>query len=247
MRTHYRVQLYWPGRTATPTQLAEQFWQWATALGQVAPQLAQLRPYTRQSELLQPLTGPQHAEALLTHWEVRWRTGDTQRVSYKPGLVLDRLDDTMVECNLVTGIEPLGMDPLWVPNRAEVLIRADAGDELVRPDVLLGILHAGVRVFSPDWGFASLDGDPIPPTPPFSQGTPIAAWITYLSRAYPVDRLMVREPSAAYSVGELGALVLAHPELCVPDGPRQREAVQGVADAFRAAGVTPSVPPPAAP
>ncbi len=238
MTKRYRVQLYWPGRDTPLSSLAEEFWKFANALGQIDPNLARMRPFTRDGELLQPLTGPQHAEALLTHWEVRWCTGDVERVSYKPGLALDRIAEPPVSCELTTGIPPLGMEGIWVPNRLEVLVRTDAADELVRPEILLGILHAGVRVFAPDWGFAALDGDPVPPRALFSKGAPVAAWITYLSRAHPVEHVTVGESAAVYSVGDLGYLVIAHPELPTRGSISQRAAVKSVADALRAAGVT---------
>lgn len=232
----YRVQLYWQGREAPVDRLAEEFWAFASALGQLDPRLAELRPFTREGELLRPLTGPQHAEAVLLHWEVRWRTGPTERVSYKPGLVLDGLDDPPASGELVTGIEPLGMEGVWVPNRLEVLVREAS---LARPEVLVGALHAGVRVFRPDWGFAALDGDPVPPAPLFSKGRPEAAWVTYLSRDFPVDRVSVQPPSAVYAVGDLGAMVIAHPELPEPGSAGQRAAVLEVEGALRAAGVVP--------
>jgi len=238
MPKKYRVQLYWQGRQASVSQMADELWEFTASLGELEPRLARLRPFTREDELLQPLTGPQHAEAVLTHWEVRWRTGAVERASYKPGLVLDRLEDPPVRVELVTGIEALaGLEGVWVPNRLEVLVRDDAGDDLVRPDVLLGVLRAGVRVFEPDWGFVAVDGDPVPPAPLFSKGRPEAAWVVYLSREYPADRVAVRDPSAVYAVGDLGSIVLAHPELPAPGTGSQREAVAKVEEALRAAGI----------
>ncbi|MEZ4389657.1 MAG: hypothetical protein R3A48_01070 [Polyangiales bacterium] len=236
MEPTYRVQLYWRGRAAPVHRLADELWRFVQGLGALSPRLAGLRPYTRDDELLPALTGARHAEAVLTHWEMPWRTGDVTRRSYKLGLVLDRIDDPQLRVELVTGLEPLeDLEGLWVPNRLAVLARA--GSEFARAEALLGVLQAGVQAFAPDWGFIGLDGDPVPPRPLFSRGEPVAAWVTYLARSYP--RLALSAPAASYALGELGSLVMAHAERSEPGSAMQREAVLAVQAAMRAAGVSP--------
>ncbi len=236
-RRPYRIQLYWQGRSTPRPRLAEELWQCVGSLPWASPRLARLQPYSQEGELLPPITSAAHAESLLAHWTVRWRTGAVERTAYKAPFVLDSLDDSKFRFELTTGIEPLGFDGVWVPNRLEVLVDPEAPDGLASRDVLLAILHVGARVFDPDWGFAALDGEPVPPTPLFSSGDPMAAWMTYLSKRFPLADLAVAEPSAVYSVGELGYLVIAYPEPPRPGSARQGAALEAVTAAFRAAQI----------
>lgn len=230
-RRPYRIQLYWKGRRAPRAQYAAELWQFVGSLSWASPNLARLQSYSREGELLPPLTGAAQAESLLAHWTVRWRTGPVEHTSYTVPFVLGSLEAPAFEMELVTGIEPMPLEGLWVPNRLEVTVPADAPDGLATRDVLLAILHVGVRVFDPDWGFTGLQGEPVPPKPLFSQGAPVPAWMTYLSKRFPIADLTLAEPSAVYSIGDLGYLVIAH-----PDPPRAGSAVQAAAlDAVGAA------------
>lgn len=237
VRPAYRIQAYWQGRRARRDEIAAQLWQFVGALPWASPRLRALVPHSKEGELLPPLESAAQAESLLAHWTVRWRTGGVEHTSYQVPLVLGGVDAPAVRCELVAGLEAPAVEGLWVPNRLSLTVQADAPDGLAGRDVLLAMLHAAVRVFDPDWGVVAIEGSPVLPRPLYSRGEPVAGWMTYLSRRFPLAGLAVSEPSAVYSVGEQGYLVISYAEAPRADSAAQRAATAGVHHAMRAAGI----------
>ncbi len=230
--TPWCVHTYWTDRIKKLSALAERLYAFSCSLAAVSPSLARLYPLTRDDTLVRPLTGAPHAEALLSHWEVRWRTGAVEHRAFTPSLVLDRVDAPALSVRLSVGIEPVALSGVWAPSRVEVRVRHEA-EELASADVLLGVLMAAQRAFAPDWAFVGREGDPVAPTPLLSNGRPIAAWALYLSQRYPIAPEAFTAPSAAYEVGDRGALVLAHRGLPVPGLASHRAALDHVSAALR--------------
>ena len=90
-----------------------------------------------------------------------------------------------MEVRLTCGIERLNLGPIYTPNRLDVLVRRDAGEELTSAAALEAVLRAAIDAFRPDWGFAGVEGVPAVPLPVFSDGTPAVGWMTFLSWKYP--------------------------------------------------------------
>lgn len=237
MRHQYKVQLFWSGRDATLARQGESLWTFTSLLARLHPLLGALAPVTREGELLPPLSDAREAAALLERNEVAWATGEQQHTSRKVVLALDRADDAPVECTLVVGMPRPVIEELWMPERLEVLVRDDADPELVRPDVLLQILYAGVQAFAPDWGYVGTTAHPTPPTPLYSDGRPVTGWMTYLSHAYPAHATVLQNPAMFYVIDQRGHIVVAHPELFDAGVRAHRDAVATVRDALAAAGV----------
>ncbi len=233
MNAPWCVNAYWSDRREAISTIAARLHLFSRELAALSPALARLYPRTRDDSLVQPLTGAPHAEALLAHWEVRWRVGSVERRAYTPSLVLDRVDDPAVIVSCSVGVDPVDLRGVWAPDRVEVRVRADAGDDLASAEVLLGVLMAMQRAFEPDWAFAGREGDPSAPSPLFSKGAPVAAWALFLSSRYAVDAGAFTAPSAAYSVGDRGTLVLAHRGLPVRGLASHRAALDHVAEALR--------------
>lgn len=174
--------------------------------------------------------------ALLAH-QVDWATGPTKRVAYQPRLFLERRSAPPVEVRLTCGIERLNLGPIYTPNRIDVLVRRDAGDEITSVAALEGVLRAAIDAFRPDWGFAGVEGVPTVPLPVFSDGTPAVGWMTFLSGRYPAIPAALPRPSVAHVIAGRGTLIAAHPKRFDERDGAHVQAIEDLRQALSAAGV----------
>lgn len=232
-----RIQLYWPGRTDPPVTLARQLSSFLAEAGAVHPDLKAFSFHDRRSGAIARADSFDACEAAILAGEGKWKTGNVPRTAYEQRFFLGPPAGSPVAFTLTCGIEPLGLDPIWTPNRLEYEVRAGARDERASRAVLEAVMRAAVAAFRPDWGFAGSEWVPLAPLPLFSDGTPVAGWMTYLRAAFPEVPRALPQPAVVYPVASLGTLIVAHPEP-YRDGDRaQREAVERVQAALRAAGV----------
>jgi hypothetical protein len=234
----HRTLLTWPGRTDALAAMAGQLFD---LLGRIAPLHPRLAKWLfDEARVPAPADSLDACARALALGTVHWKTGDVARTSYEQRFYVERSRGAPVELTLTCGIEPLGLDPMWVPNRLELLVRCDAG-ELATRAVLEGLLRAAVAAFDPDWAFAGSEAVPITPLPFFTDGTPAVGWMTYLRRGFPEVPRTLPQPAVVYPVDGRGTLVVAHPEPFHERDPEQRAALDRVQEALAAAGVL--VPP----
>jgi hypothetical protein len=235
MTAHLRLQLYWPGRTDTVSVMARQL---AAFLAGIAPLHPGLEGFLCDGT---PASSAVACEEALLRHAIQWHTGAQPRTSYQARFYVDRNLGSKVAFTLTCGIEPLGLGPIFTPNRLEFLVRADVGDERASRPVLEAVLRRAVTAFEPDWAFVGSDNVPQAPKAVFSDGTPVIGWMTYLRAAFPPVPRSLPEPAVVYPVASLGTLIVAHPELFHDDDEAQRAAMERVRVALEAAGVL--VPP----
>jgi hypothetical protein len=247
MSRHYRVQIYWPGRTDSVRAMARQIAAFLAELATLHPGLARFGFEDAQGKLTK-VTSEDGCEAALLLRTVRWKTGETPRISYQPRFFVDRKAGAPVALSITCGIEPVGLDPMFVPNRLELLVRSDIGDERASRPVLEAAMRSAVSVFRPDFGFAGTESIPSPPVALFSDGTPVVGWMTYLRAAFPPVPRTLPAPAVAYPVKDLGTLIVAHPELFREHDEAQRASIERVREVLKAASVlVPSTSLPKAP
>ena len=236
MSSHYRVQIYWPGRTDTVRVMARQIATFLAELGTFHPGLARFGFEDAQRRLT-PVTSEDDCAAALAQRTVHWKTGQTERISYQPRFFVDRKAGAPVSLAITCGIEPVGLDPMFVPNRLELLVRCDLGDERASRPVLEAAMRSAVSVFRPDFGFAGTESIPSPPVALFSDGTPVVGWMTYLRAAFPPIPRTLPAPAVAYPVKDLGTLIVAHPEVFRESDGAQRASMERVREVLKAASV----------
>lgn len=236
MSSHYRVQIYWPGRTDTVRMMAAQIATFLKDIAPLHPGLARFGYENAQGKLT-PVTSDDDCAAAIEQRTVRWKTGDVLRTSYEPRFFVDRKAGAPVSLTITCGIEPMGLDPMFVPNRLELLMRADLGDERASRPVLEALMRSAIGVFRPDFGFVGTESIPGAPVAAFSNGTPVVGWMTYLRAAFPPVPRTFPAPTVAYPVKDLGTLIVAHPELFHEADPAQRAAMERVREVLKAAEV----------
>jgi hypothetical protein len=244
MADHHRIQLYWPPRADPRSELARQVAAFLAQIAPIHPDLSRFLYDDARSGEPTPAASPADCDAALEQGKVIWRSGARENTSYERRFYVDRKNGSPVAFTITCGIEPLGLDPIWTPNRLDFLVRADVGDERASRPVLEAVLRAAVGVFRPDWAFAGTDRVPTAPLALFSDGTPVVGWMTYLRAGFPEVPPTLPQPAVVYPItvdGALGTLIVAHPELFHDRDPAQRAAIDRVSDALRAAGVL--VPP----
>lgn len=236
MDKRYRVYVAWRGRDDDLRDMSRQLASFVAALGALHPRLKGLRfvgPAGREV----PAAGAEACQSALETHRVDWATGPTKRVAHQPRFFLERRAAAPLEFQITCGIPRLNLGPIYTPNRLDLLVRRDAGDEIVNPATLEAILRAAVEAFRPDWGFASLEGLPEPPLPVFSDGVPAVGWMTVLSSRYPPIPAALPKPAVAHVLPRRGTLVVAHPELWNEADPAHQRAVEEVRETLEKAGV----------
>jgi hypothetical protein len=238
MAKHYRVQIYWGGRGGTPRDHARPIAAFLAGLAdEVHPAFSDWLYESGEGGATRPADSAAACEEAVALGTIAWATGDTRRLSYRPRFFLERKDNAPVELTITCGIEPLNLGPIFTPNRLELLVRADVGDDRASRAGLEGALRKAVEVFEPLMGFAGTETSPSAPLPLFSDGVPSVGWMTYLKASYPPVPRTFPAPSVAYPVDAHGTLVVAHPELYAPGVPAHEEAIERVHAALKAAGV----------
>jgi hypothetical protein len=236
MSRHYRVQIYWPGRTDTVRAMAGQIAAFLADIAKVHPGLARFGSESAPGVLTR-VTSDDDCAAAMERRTVHWKTGDVLRTSYQPRFFVDRKAGAPVALSITCGIEPTGLDPMFVPNRLELLVRADIGDERASRPVLEAVMRSAVAVFRPDFGFVGTDSIPSAPVAVFSDGTPVVGWMTYLRAAFPPVPRTLPAPAVPYPVKDLGTLIVAHPELFHEENQAQRGSMARVREVLKEAGV----------
>jgi hypothetical protein len=237
MTRQYRIQLYWPGRTDPRSLLGQQI---AALLGEIKaihPGLAGFLFHDEKTRAPAPAGSAEACDEALRQQTIHWKTGNTERTSYEQRFFVERRVAPPVEFTVTCGIEPLGLDPIWTPNRLDFRVSADVGDERASRPVLEAVLRCAVSVYQPDWAYAGTATVPQAPVPPFADGAPVVGWMTYLKMAFPPVPQTLPQPSVVYPVGSHGTLIVAHPELFHESDPAQRAAVERVRATLKAAGV----------
>jgi hypothetical protein len=237
MANHYRVQLYWSGRDDAPSDISRQIAAFLGTLGSAMPAFAGFRFTGERAAPALPADSPAACLAALEAHRIAWATGKERRIGYRPRFFLEREAASPAAITITCGIPRLDLGPIFTPNRLEMLVRADAGDERAGRPALEAALRAAVAAFQPDWGFAGTDGTPSPPLPVFSDGAPVVGWMTYLSASYPPLPAALPKPAVVYPLLPHGALIVAHPDLFQERDPAHRDAMARVEEALRAAEV----------
>lgn len=241
MLNHHRILIYWPQRTDPLNVLARQVASFLAGLAPLHPGLARFLFDDKRSGAPTPASSTEVCEAALAQGTVRWKTGDTERTCYEQRFFVDRKAGSPAAFTITCGIEPLGLDPIWVPNRLEFLVRAGPGDDRGSRAVLEGVMRHAVAVFEPDWGFAGSERVPTTPLPLYTDGRPVVGWMTYVRAGFPEVPRTLPQPAVPYPVNARGTLIVAHPEPFREGDAAQRAAMDRVREALEAAGVL--VPP----
>lgn len=236
MARHYRVQLYWSGRSDADRVMSRQIFTFCASLGPIHERLEGWLFQDERTGVPAPADSDPACLEALHQKAVAWSTGAQQQLSYQPRFFLERAIDPPASFTVTCGIKPLGLGPVFTPNRLELLVRAGVGDERASRPVLEAILRSAVAAFQPDWGYVGTESIPQPPVAIFSDGTPVIGWMTYLRSAYPPVPRTLPTPAVVYPVGSLGTLIVAHPELFREGEPAHREAIDRVRNALKAAG-----------
>lgn len=237
MSRHYRIQLYWLGRADSVRAMARQIATFLAELAPIHPGLARFAFEDARLGKLTPVTSEDDCEAALVQRTVHWKTGPTERISYQPRFFVDRKVGAPVSLSITCGIELVGLEQMFVPNRVELLVRADVGDERASRPVLEAVMRSAISVFRPDFGFAGTESIPSPPLALFSNGTPVVGWMTYLRAAFPPVPRTLPAPAVVYPVKDLGTLIVAHPELFHENDEAQRASMERVRQVLKEAEV----------
>jgi hypothetical protein len=248
MSRHYRIQLYWLGRAGSVRAMARQIFTFLAEIAPIHPGLARFAFEDGSPGALTPVTSEADVEVALEQRTVHWQTGETPRISYQPRFFVDRKAGAPVSLSITCGIELTGLETMFAPNRLELLVRADVGDERASRPVLEAVMRSAVSVFRPDFGFAGTESIPSPPLALFSNGTPVVGWMTYLRAAFPPVPRTLPAPAVVYPVKDLGTLIVTHPELFHEHDEAQRASLARVRQVLREAGtLVPSTALPRAP
>jgi hypothetical protein len=224
-----RVMVYWSPRKASLDEQAAALWRAVQGLGRLGGALGAWRPLHPAAG--QPFRSERDAREVLAARTIRWRTGDVARVSYAARL---ESAEALATLEVTSGIEPLGVDRAFTPNRAELVV--DPRKAVLGTSHYTGMLGALVAAFTPLFGFAGGMRLPARPTAIFSDGAPPVGWLTFLSRAYPSLPPELPHPAKAFALHH-GLLVMAHPEVFDEQSPAHTAAVAAVASVLGAAGV----------
>jgi hypothetical protein len=237
--THHRIQIYWPQEKASLRELAARLASFLDGLSPIHPGFDRFLFHDTGSS--KPVGSTESCEEALSRGTVRWKTGIVTRTSYEQRFFVDRRVGSPAAFTVTCGIEPLGLDPIWVPNKLEFLVRDLPGDERASRASLEAVMRQAIRVFDPDWGFAGTDRVPTKPLPLCTDGRPIVGWITYLRSGYPEVPRTLPKPAVPYPVEGGGTLIVATPEPLREGDRSQREAMDRVREVLESAGVL--VPP----
>lgn len=238
--SHHRIQIYWPQRKDPLRALAAQLSAFLDGLAPIHPGLSRFLVHDPAAGST-PVSSKESCEEALSRGVVRWKTGITQRTCYEQTFFVDRRVGSPAAFKITCGIEPLGLDPIWVPNKLEFLVLAVPGDERGSRASLEGVMRHAIRIFDPDWGFAGTDRVPTTPLPLYTDGRPIVGWITYLRAGYPEVPRTLPQPAVPYPVVGGGTLIVACPEPLREGDASQRAAMDRVREVLEAEKVL--VPP----
>jgi len=229
----HRIMVYWPPRAASLSEQGGALFKALTGLRGCGEPFGDWSALLPPSATPQPVRSAADAVEALRARTIHWRTGDDEHTSYQARLVAEQAPE-LAELNVTSGIEPLGLDAIFTPNRAE--LRVDAASAALAPAALHAMLRALVDAFSPLFGFAGSAELPLAPTAIVSDGRPPVGWLTYLARGYPSLPPSWPTPTVAYGWPE-GTLVAAHPELFDERNPEHRAAMDRVRTLLDEAGV----------
>jgi len=217
--------------------MARQISTFLAELAPIHPGLGRFLFEDKRSGKLTPVTSEADCEEALVQKTVRWKTGATERISYQPRFFVDRKAGAPVSLSITCGIELVGLESMFVPNRLELLVSANVGDDRASRPVLEAAMRSAISVFRPDFGYVGTESIPSPPLALFSNGTPVVGWLTYLRAAFPPVPRTLPAPAVVYPVKDLGTLIVAHPELFHEDNEAQRASMERVRDALKEADV----------
>jgi hypothetical protein len=232
--TSHRILLYWPGRTDPVSALAQQIHGFLSQASALHPKLAGFL-FQPRGGAPEPVASVSACEEALRRSAGTWQSGGRELTSYAPRFFLERPTSPPVEVTITCGIEPLGLEAIFTPNRLDLRVRA--ADERVERPALEGMMRAAITAFRPDFACAGSERVPKAPLSLFSDGTPPVGWMTYFRRAFPALPRTLPEPAVAYPVEALGTLIVAHPDPFDEADPAHRDALARVGEALSAAGV----------
>jgi hypothetical protein len=217
------VRSYDHGRAESVGDMADRLWALLSGLGAVHAKLTGWSARATDGSLL-PLESIRDCAAAIRQRAYSWKSGPREHVAYGPTVVAS---GGAAEIALVCGVEPF---PVWTPNQVQLTLGASAGITVKDAETLEAVLSAVARAYAPAWGHVSVDAVPVPPMPPFADGTPVVGWITFLSHEYPEPPAALPEPAVARRIDK-GAVLVAHPSR--PDV----EAIERLRATLREAGV----------
>jgi hypothetical protein len=220
----HRAMVFWPPRRATLEEQGAWLWKTVAALQQCGGVFAEWSAIAPRTGTQTPVRGERDAVEVLRARTIHWQTGEARHTSYRARLTTTQLGG-FATLDVTTGIEPMDLDRVFTPNRAEVTVEARGAN--IAPGTLQYMMTALVNGWRPLFGFAGTLQDPPAPEAIFSDGRPPVGWLTYLSRAYPPLPQVYPRPTTAYAMPE-GTLVAAHPDLYDPADPAHAAAVERV-------------------
>lgn len=233
----HRIQLFWPGRTDGVPLMGRQIARFLADAAALHPKLGGFLFAPQGVAAPLPASSPEACEEALRRSADTWFTGEIERVSYAPRFFLERSFAPPLEVTVTCGIEPLNLGPIFTPNRLDLRVSADLGDERCTRPVLEGLLRAAVLAFRPDFAFAGSESIPQAPLAIFSDGAPAVGWMTYLRHGFPEIPRSLPHPAVAYPLAPLGTLLVAHPEPFDERSPTHRAAVERVREVLVASKV----------
>ena len=236
MTSRFRIHACWPARTDPTSRSEQQLLALLQTLGWLDPGLGPLSFEDAASgEILAVDSAARCAEAL-AQAEIEWQAGGDVQTCHALSLFLGPAHAPAAELTLTCGIRPIGIGPLFAPNRIELLLREGAGDDRATRPFFEDALRSIAALFRPSFGFVGRGQAPAPPEALFDEGAPAVGWMTYLSSEYGEIPSLPR-PAAARPVAHLGTLVVAHPGPFDDRDPEHLAAIAAVRSALGAAGV----------
>jgi immunity protein 52 of polymorphic toxin system len=212
MTERYRVQVYWPSGPVSLARIPEQIVALLVALEAAHDGLGGWVFEDREQKLV-PASTAAVCRTALEQAAIVWHFGGVKQTAYRPRFFVGHPSAPAAVLTLTCGIEPIGLQPLFAPNRLELLLAAGEGATTIDRHVIENALRAAVAVFRPDFGHAGSESMPEPVEPIFSDGSPVVGWMTFLSTARAAVPPALPKPSIAYPVGSFGTLIVAHPDL----------------------------------
>ncbi len=159
-------------------------------------------------------------QALLTN-PIHWRTGTRAHTAYRTRLMAGSAG-APTAFELTSGIEPMGVDEIFTPNRAELIIPEAAADW--ETDSFFMMFQALIGAFEPLFGFVGSSRRPAVPTAIISDGRPAVGWLTFLANSYPLPTTWPR-PAVSYAA-DGGTIIAAHPEVFADNQPKHLAALE---------------------
>lgn len=181
-----------------------------------------------------PIASLEDCILALERGRVDWVTGDETRTSYVVKAQSGGGDgEASVEITL--GVDPHDEVPVFLPNRVDLSIEVEVGFKWPPPELVAAALEVLATALDADFGHAGSQGFPCIEEPLFGDGTPPVGWMTYLGGRAALPQSLPA-PAVARPTANGGTILVAHAKPFSDERREQREAIDRLEAALRAAG-----------